>query len=76
MKPRHVPADHFNAACYIESRNIVLWFGRPDSHAHGERLSPHAVVVTCVDGSRVNAYQHLIVSSHRLVDLSEYEDIR
>jgi hypothetical protein len=76
LNPLHVLAGRLNLPCHIVSRNVVLWFGPPGTHAHEVRHASHGEVVTCVEGSRVNAYQHVVFLDHRLVDLLEFEDIR
>jgi len=76
LNPLYILADRFNASRDIESRNMVLWSWPPGDHAHKVRHAPHDEAVTCVEGSCLNAYQHVVIPDLRLVDFLEFEDIR
>lgn len=73
---RHVLADRFNLPRDIRAPNTVPWFAQPVRHADDVRQASHDGPVSPIDGSRVNAYQHLIVVDYRLVDVRKFEDIR
>jgi hypothetical protein len=72
LKLLYVSANRLNVPCHIRSHNIVPWFEQPDPRAHEVRNASHDAPVTCMQGSCVNAYQHIIVLDHRLVDLLEF----
>src|SRR5437667_4329239 len=79
LKFGHVPANRLDPPRQVPSQNSVLGPGleQPAQHqAYDVRLASHRVPVTCIDGRRVNAYEHVIVLDGRLRDLSEFEDIR
>jgi len=39
------------------------------------RHAPHRVPDICMQGSRANPHQHLVVSNCRLIDLPEVQDV-
>jgi hypothetical protein len=76
-KLRDVPANRFNRPGKIRTRNTVAWHTQPGPDDTQEvRHASHHVPDIGMQTIRVNSYQHLIIPDHRLVDLSEFKDIR
>jgi len=72
----HVSADRLDPARDISSRDLALRLAQADHHAHDVRHAPQEVPVADIDRRGVNAYQHLAVADHRLVDVLALQDIR
>ncbi|GAB4532005.1 MAG: hypothetical protein Kow0063_11950 [Anaerolineae bacterium] len=76
LKLRDVLANRLDQPGHIVSRNIVLWFGPSGAETHQVWFASHSEIITCGQGSCVNAHQHVVFLDHRLVDLLEFENIR
>ena len=71
----HILADRLDLPCQVESRNTVFRFEQPRNHPHGERRASHTEAVAYVETRRVNAYEHVVIPDHGLVDVSEFQDV-
>src|SRR3990170_1729230 len=74
LKLGHVSANRLDTTGQVPTQNRVLGSEQAvPHHAHDVRPASHEVPVPCVDGGRVNAYQHVVVLDDRLRDVLEFE---
>jgi hypothetical protein len=76
---RYVPSNPFNLAGHISSGSAGscdLWFAQPEQYANDVRPASHQAPVKCIDGSRANSYQDLIILGGRFCYLRELKNIR
>jgi hypothetical protein len=76
LKPGHVVADGGHHAGQIRAQNGGL--GRPESVAretYRVRQAGHHMPDATIHAGRVNAYQHLVVSDLRLVDVPKLQAV-
>src|SRR5512143_1667305 len=75
-KSLDVAANCFNPPGYISSKNCSFGFEQPLAHeANQEDIGGQQMPVSCIDGSRVDFYQDLIIFDRGLVHLFEMEHI-
>ena len=74
-KALHVLADRLDRAGHIRARHAVLRLAQARAEAHDERDPRHEDPVTDVDGRRMDADQHLVVTDLRLVDVLGFQDL-
>jgi hypothetical protein len=75
----HVPANRFNLAGHISAGSAGSYdrrFAQPEQYANDVRRASHQAPVKCIDGSRTNSYQDLIVLGGRFCYLRELKNIR
>src|SRR5262249_25236897 len=72
---RHVLADRFDLAGYVNAQPRGLGQAQPARYAHDVRLASHVMPVEGIDGSRANSYQDEIVPNGRLLNLLVLKNI-